>query len=73
MVPKDKTSKERDKTVNVPVPMMRRIDEIISKEELGFRTRTDFVRNAIRESIIKYNQILEDSNDEKGNGHVNDK
>lgn len=63
MVPKDKTSKERDKTVNVPVPMMRRIDEIISKEELGFRTRTDFVRNAIRESIIKYNQILEDSND----------
>lgn len=73
MVPKDKTSKERDKTVNVPVPMMRRIDEIISKEELGFRTRTDFVRNAIRESIIKYNQILEDSNDEKGKGHVNDK
>lgn len=60
MVPKDKASKERDKTVNVPVPMMRRIDEIISKEELGFRTRTDFVRNAIRESIIKYNQILED-------------
>ncbi len=73
MVPKDKASKERDKTVNVPVPMMRRIDEIISKEELGFRTRTDFVRNAIRESIIKYNQILEDSNDEKGKGHVNDK
>jgi metal-responsive CopG/Arc/MetJ family transcriptional regulator len=63
MASKNKETKERDKTVNVPIPMVNRIEEIIAKEELGFRTKTDFVRNAIREGIIKYNRILKDLED----------
>jgi hypothetical protein len=43
--------------------MVNRIEEIIAKGELGFRTKTDFVRNAIREGIIKYNRILKDLED----------
>jgi hypothetical protein len=73
MASKNKETKERDKTVNVPVPMIKRIGEIIAKEELGFSTPTDFVRNAIREGIVKYDKILKELYDEKDKRLINDK
>jgi metal-responsive CopG/Arc/MetJ family transcriptional regulator len=40
--------------VNLPKEMASAIDKIVEKKELGFVSRDDFVRDAVRESIVKY-------------------
>lgn len=51
-----KKSKEYRK-VNVPESMASTIEDILTyNEELGFRSIDEFVRDAVRESIIKYNK-----------------
>lgn len=65
---KNTTSKDYRKA-NVPELMAIKIDEIIeNNEEWGFRGLDDFVREAIRASIIKYTQILKENPNE---GEIN--
>jgi metal-responsive CopG/Arc/MetJ family transcriptional regulator len=45
------------KVVNLPKEMVTTIDRIIKKrKDLGFVSRDDFVRDAVRESIVKYGE-----------------
>lgn len=58
---KTKQKKKDYKKVNIPESMLTKIKEIVNdNEDLGFTGADDFVRDAIRDSIIKYNQILKD-------------
>lgn len=51
--------KNNYKVVNLPKEMVDTIDRIVKKrKDLGFVSRDDFVRDAVRESIAKYNGRL---------------
>lgn len=58
-------SNKRAKTVNVPRSMAEQIITIIGNEELGFLSTDEFVRDAIRESILKYSQIIKSQKPKK--------
>jgi len=50
--------------INVPESLIKKIDRILEKRKYGYRTRPEFVNEAIRRHIEKVN--LEDGDDEDG-------
>lgn len=46
--------------INIPLPdeLADRINNIIKTANLGYKTKSEFVKEAVREKLIKLNMIL---------------
>ncbi|MBU2637372.1 MAG: ribbon-helix-helix domain-containing protein [Nanoarchaeota archaeon] len=47
------------KYTNIPLPddLIKQIESIIEKLELGYKTKSEFVKEAVREKIIKISEF----------------
>lgn len=54
-------NKNRDmrKYINIPLPddLAKQIESIIEKLELGYKTKSEFVKEAVREKIVKLSEF----------------
>jgi len=41
-------------TVNLPIPLAEEVDKIVKDERNGFRSRNEFVVDAVRKHLIYY-------------------
>lgn len=55
------------KYTNIPLPeeLVRQIDKIINAIDLGYKTKTEFVKEAVREKIIKLNEYFQSFNNKR--------
>lgn len=47
------TVMNRTTRVNVPVEMAKAVDKVVANKKFGYKSRDDFVRDAIRESLMR--------------------
>lgn len=49
----------RRRYVNIPLPeeLTKEIEKIIKKGKLGYKTKSEFVKEAVREKIIEFDKI----------------
>ncbi len=49
----------RKRYVNIPLPeeLTKEIEKIIKKGKLGYKTKSEFVKEAVREKIIEFDKI----------------
>lgn len=52
--------KMRKKYINIPLPdeLAKQIDELIKKSELGYKTKSEFIKEAVRERLIRIGDWL---------------
>jgi len=51
------------KTVSLPKKLLKRVEELINKEDWGYRSPTEFVREAIRDKLQYYVELKKKEKD----------
>ena len=51
-------------TIKLPKELLERIDDIIDSKKYGFKTKPEFIKEAIREHLKYYKPVNQQGNDQ---------
>ena len=51
------------KYVNIPLPeeLAKQIEKIIQEANMGYKTKTEFIKEAVREKLIEFSKLQKNS------------
>lgn len=52
------TSKRRWKTIQLPEELLQRVDEVVAAPELGYTSRAEFIKEAVRLRVEAMEKLL---------------